>query len=100
MGIREKLTDRPGLNAVANFLGVSRHTVVRWRSRSRREGEAGLLPESRPGRPELNPVEYLWNWCKQKRLCNFVPRDLTEMETAVCGCLDDVRHDQHRLRSF
>ena len=23
--------------------------------------------------PELNPVEYLWNWCKDKQLCNFIP---------------------------
>jgi hypothetical protein len=50
--------------------------------------------------PELNPVEYLWNWCKDKQLCNFTPHDVPELETAACGCLEDARHDQHRLRSF
>jgi transposase len=53
-----------------------------------------------PYAPELNPVEYLWNWCKDKRLCNFVPHDIVELEAAACECLDEVRHDQYRLRSF
>lgn len=53
-----------------------------------------------PYAPELNPVEYLWNWCKDKRLCNFVPHDLRELDDAACGCLEDVRQDQQRLRSF
>ncbi len=53
-----------------------------------------------PYAPELNPVEYLWNWCKDKELCNFVPHDLPELETAACVCLENVRHDQQRLRSF
>ena len=53
-----------------------------------------------PYAPELNPVEYLWNWCKHKRLCNFAAHNLTELENAACECLDDAGHDQHRLRSF
>jgi putative transposase len=50
--------------------------------------------------PEYNPVEYVWNWCKDKRLCNFAPHDVPELEAAACGCLEDARNDQHRLRSF
>lgn len=53
-----------------------------------------------PYAPELNPVEYVWNWCKDKQLCNFTPHDVPELESAACHCLEDVRHDQHRLRSF
>jgi transposase len=53
-----------------------------------------------PYAPELNPVEYLWNWCKDKRLCNFVPHDVPELDAAACACLDDARGDQQRLRSF
>lgn len=52
-----------------------------------------------PYAPELNPVEYLWNWCKDKRLANFVPHDVRELDAAACACLDDARRDQHRLRS-
>jgi transposase len=53
-----------------------------------------------PHAPELNPVEYLWNWCKDKRLANFVPHDLSELDAAASACVNDVRHDQQRLRSF
>lgn len=50
--------------------------------------------------PELNPVEYLWNWCKDKQLCNFTPHDVPELDAAACACLEDAREDQQRLRSF
>jgi hypothetical protein len=53
-----------------------------------------------PYAPELNPTEYLWNWCKDKKLPNFAPRDVADLEDAACGCLNDARHDQHRLQSF
>ena len=53
-----------------------------------------------PYAPELNPVEYLWNWCKDKELGNFVPHDVPELESAACGCLEDASQDQQRLRSF
>lgn len=53
-----------------------------------------------PYAPELNPVEYLWNWCKDKQLCNFVPHDVPELETAACACLENVQHDQQRLCTF
>lgn len=50
--------------------------------------------------PELNPVEYLWNWCKDKQLCNFTPHSVPELDAAACACLEDARNDQQRLRSF
>ena len=50
--------------------------------------------------PELNPVEGVWNFAKDKELANFVARDLDELHRAVSRCLCGVRRDQHRLRSF
>lgn len=50
--------------------------------------------------PELNPVEYLWNWCKDKELCNFTPHSVPELDAAACTCLEDARNDQQRLKSF
>lgn len=50
--------------------------------------------------PELNPVEQLWNYTKDKELCNFVPHDVTECDAAVRVWLENIRHDQSRLRSF
>ena len=59
--------------------------------------DLNLLP---PYAPELNPTEGLWNFEKDKELCNFVPRDVRELHDVVDGHLREVRHDQDRLRSF
>jgi putative transposase len=56
-----------------------------------------LLP---PYAPELNPVEQLWNFAKDKELSNFVPHDIAEANEGVTKVMDRIRHDQHRLRSF
>lgn len=53
-----------------------------------------------PYAPELNPVEPLWGHAKNEELANFVPLDVPHLDAAVCGCLDAVRSDQRRLRSF
>jgi len=53
-----------------------------------------------PYAPELNPVEHLWNWCKDKQLVNFAPHDVAQLRGGAKLCLDDVQHDQDRLRSF
>ena len=53
-----------------------------------------------PYAPELNPVEQLWNHAKDKELCNFAPSGVEELNEAVTDCLETVRADQSRLRSF
>ena len=53
-----------------------------------------------PYAPELNPVEGLWNFEKDKELSNFVPQDLRQLTATVDQHLQAVRHDQSRLRSF
>ncbi len=58
---------------VADFLGVSRRSIVRWRSRFRREGEAGLLPRSRSGRPAKlsdEQAELVLSWI-ERSACDF-----------------------------
>jgi transposase len=58
---------------VADFLGVSRRTIGRWRRRFRCEGEAGLLPRQRSGRPpKLNEpqVEQVLSWV-DRSACEF-----------------------------
>jgi putative transposase len=65
------------------------HDVVRL--------DLNVLP---PYAPELNPVEYLWNWCKDKELANFAPHDVPELDAAACHCLEMASHNQQRLRSF
>jgi transposase len=53
-----------------------------------------------PYAPELNPVEQLWNLAKDKDLSNFVPHDVTESDRVLRQWMENVRHDQARLRSF
>lgn len=53
-----------------------------------------------PYAPELNPVEGLWNFEKDKELSNFVPQDVRQLNATVDDHLKAVRHDQSRLRSF
>lgn len=59
-----------------------------------------LIEPLPPYAPELNPAEGVWNDTKDKRLANFVPREVPELDEAVCHCLEEVRHDQDKLRSF
>jgi transposase len=50
--------------------------------------------------PELNPVEQLWTWGKDKKLCNFVPDDLDQLAIVAEHVVAIAEHDQSRLQSF
>lgn len=50
--------------------------------------------------PEMNPVEQLWNYEKDKELSNYVPHDVAELDQTVTGRLEQVKHDQNRLLTF
>ena len=47
-----------------------------------------------PYAPELNPVEHLWAWTKDKQLVNFVPEDLGQLAIATEHVIDAAEHDQ------
>jgi transposase len=53
-----------------------------------------------PYAPELNPVEHLWNFTKDKELSNFTPHTVGELNTTATNLFERIRHDQLRLRSF
>lgn len=38
-----------------------------------------ILERLPPYAPELNPVEFVWNWLKCSRLNNFAPRDAAQL---------------------
>jgi transposase len=50
--------------------------------------------------PDLNPVEQLWNWTKDKELVNYYPTDLTELVLAVEHVMKATAADQPRLQTF
>jgi transposase len=80
---------------VVDFLGhlqrqIPKKLTVIWdglsahRSRLVKDYVAGaqgrILIEPLPAyAPELNPVEYVWSYCKQHELPNFCPEDFTQL---------------------
>ncbi len=50
--------------------------------------------------PELNPVEQLWTWSKDKQLANFVPDNLGDLAAATEHVVGLAEHDPLRLHSF
>jgi hypothetical protein len=50
--------------------------------------------------PELNPVEAVWNYVKDKELANFAPWDIEHLTGVVNNTLLELYADQPRLRSF
>lgn len=64
----ELLEDGKSPAEVAEFLGVSRNTVYRWRRRFRREGRLGIEAKPIPGRPpRLSPrqLEQLFHFLEK-----------------------------------
>jgi transposase len=59
--------------------------------------DLNMLP---PYAPELNPVEQLWNFEKDKELTNFTPYNVPQLDAALRDHLHQVQADQHRLHSF
>jgi transposase len=53
-----------------------------------------------PYAPELNPVEQLWNWAKDKELVNFLPTDIDQLTIASQHTMRCASHDQSRLQTF
>lgn len=47
--------------------------------------------------PELNPVEYLWAYWKQRELPNVCARDLWSLSQVASHALRRIRRKRHRL---
>lgn len=50
--------------------------------------------------PELNPVEYIWGYCKQHELPNLCPKDFTQLGTAARKALGRMRRRASLVESF
>jgi transposase len=53
-----------------------------------------------PYAPMLNPVEPVWSWLKNSRLCNFAPADAHELNRSVRAELNSIADDQETLRNL
>jgi transposase len=59
-----------------------------------------LLERLPPYGSELMPVEWLWSWLKNTRLCNFAPHDARQLDDRAVAELADIQQDQERLAGF
>jgi transposase len=50
--------------------------------------------------PELNPVEYIWGYCKQHELPNFCPKDFGQLGSAARQALGRMRRRPSLVTSF
>jgi transposase len=50
--------------------------------------------------PELNPVEYIWGYCKQHKLPNFCPKDFGQLSWAARAALRRMRRRKTLVNSF
>ena len=50
--------------------------------------------------PMLNPVEALWSWLKDGRLCNFAPHDAHELDARIAAELRSIQRSQPQLRNL
>jgi transposase len=50
--------------------------------------------------PELNPVEYIWGYCKQHELPNFCPKDFAQLSWAARSALRSMRRRPPLVASF
>src|SRR5438445_8803420 len=50
--------------------------------------------------PELNPVEYIWGYCKQHELPNFCPKDFAQLSVAARRALGRMRRRPTLVEPF
>jgi len=50
--------------------------------------------------PELNPVEYIWGYCKQHELPNLCPKDFSQLGSAARRALGRMRRRPALVESF
>ena len=50
--------------------------------------------------PELNPVEYIWGYCKQHELPNFCAKDFAQLSQAARRALSRMRRRPTLVTSF
>lgn len=50
--------------------------------------------------PELNPVEYIWGYCKHHELPNLCPKDFAQLGQAARRALGRMRRRPTLVESF
>ena len=53
-----------------------------------------------PYAPDLNPVEWLWSYLKYGQMCNFAPRNATDLDGVITRHLTKIRTKPEQMRGF
>ncbi len=86
------------LTIVWDGLPVHRSRLVREYVAA--QGQAIPLEYLRAYAPELNPVEYIWGYCKQHELPNFCPKNFGQLSWAAKDALRRMRRRPRLVTSF
>ena len=79
-------------------LGTHKSRLVRqWLEAQAGEVQVEFLP---PYAPELNPVEQIWNYLKNREIANLCARHLTEVGDLARRRLKSMQHRPRLIRSF
>lgn len=50
--------------------------------------------------PELNPVEFIWSYCKHHELPNFCPKDFAQLNQVARSRLRSMQRRSQLVRAF
>lgn len=79
-------------------LGTHKSRLVRhWLDAQQGAVQLEFLP---PYAPELNPVEQIWNYLKNREIPNLCAADLIEVGDMARRCLKSMQRRPHLVRSF
>lgn len=79
-------------------LGTHRSALVRrWLEAQQGAVQIEFLP---PYAPELNPVEQIWNYLKNREIANLCPADLSEVHTTARRRLQSMQRRPALIRAF
>lgn len=110
--VNEYFTSRRTADFLAKVLGeLPQRLIVVWDGGPMHKGDPirAVVERFRPRltlerlppyAPMLNPVEPLWGWLKNSKLCNFAAADAQQLQRKVRRRLDPVRNVPEFLQSM
>ena len=85
----------------ANYFVVMQVDQAGWHQSKELTIPANMRLIAQPAyRPELNPVEHVWEEVREKHLANLALASLDEVIDKVCDGLNQLEADPQRLRSM
>jgi transposase len=85
---------------VAIWDGGNMHKGDPIRDLVRRSGGRLTVERLPPYGAELMPLEWMWGWLKNSRMCNFAPHNVRELNDRAVAELTALRENQGLLWSF